>query len=446
MNDITILGGGWAGLSSAYHMKRLRPELDIQILESRGEEDRGGLLRSEIQDGFTFDIAGPHILFSRNRETLKEIVTFLGDNVKKHKRNSHIIFDGKYVPYPFENGIYKLNSERRAEIGLGLVQSMIKVANKPEWKPDNFREWIYEFFGEAMARDYLEPYNRKIWKRNLSELDADWAFSPGRLPYPELKEIIKSIAGVESSGYKEQAEFFYPKHGGIMALYDSLLTKVISMGVRVSMSTPVTRVRKQRAIFNVNGTVESRRILNTLPPNTLAEVLESGEEIKRVSKEMDYNRVIVVGVAVNAPSPCQHAIYVPDPNIVFHRFTWMNNLTSDSPKRKSNLIAEITIPYWEKYNLEDVKERTIRDLLNMEVIESERVILFSRVWMNEFGYPIYSKGHNKIREEFFRQMGALGMSSVGRWGSWHYWNTDKVFEAARTEAMRLLELSSPTEV
>ena len=438
MTDVIILGGGWAGLSSAYHIKRQKPDLDVLVLESQDKADRGGLLRSEKINGFTFDLGGPHILFSRNIEILSEIVSFLGRNVGKHARKSFIFYDGRYIPYPFENGIYVLEPEKRANIGLGIIQSMMKVKENPAWHPNTFRDWMYELFGDAMAMDYLDPYNRKIWKRDLTTLDTDWVFSPGRLPYPELKDIVRSIAGVESIGYKEQSGFFYPKYGGIQSLYDSLIAIVKSLGVKVSMSTLVSKVKRNKGSFIVNDAFQTRNILNTLPPSTFASILDDGGELGRVAEKFDYNRVVVVGIAYDGESPYQHAIYVPDPNIVFHRFTWMNNLTSDTPKGKSNLIAEITVPHWENCNLKAIRERTIKDLITIGAIKSIDKILFSRVWINEFGYPVYIKDHNKTREEFFQLLRLSGIYSVGRWGSWHYWNTDKVFEAAKSETSRLI--------
>ncbi|MDZ7830624.1 MAG: FAD-dependent oxidoreductase [Desulfobacterales bacterium] len=32
--DVTIIGGGYTGLSTAYHLKTLRPELNVCLLES----------------------------------------------------------------------------------------------------------------------------------------------------------------------------------------------------------------------------------------------------------------------------------------------------------------------------------------------------------------------------------------------------------------------------
>ena len=42
----------------------------------------GGLCGTIVENGFTFDAAGPHIMFSKNKEVLAHMVEVLGDNGK----------------------------------------------------------------------------------------------------------------------------------------------------------------------------------------------------------------------------------------------------------------------------------------------------------------------------------------------------------------------------
>ena len=150
--DVTILGGGWAGICSAYEIKKLNPNLDIVILEARSRNERGGLLRTEKVEGFSFDVGGPHMLFSRNEKILSEIISILGENVSVRSRMNSIYFNGKYIPYPFENGISSLEPEMRVKFGLGIIQSMIKLTQNSGWRPNTFHDWMLGFFGESISR------------------------------------------------------------------------------------------------------------------------------------------------------------------------------------------------------------------------------------------------------------------------------------------------------
>ena len=427
--DFTVLGGGWAGLLCGYELARKFPQASIRILEKSKPNDLGGLLKSETIDDFTFDTGGPHILFSKNNLILQKIVSFLGENVRKIERNAYIYYMGRYVPYPFENGIYVLEAEKRAKIGRDIIGAMLTNAANPSWTPSTFREWIYGFFGNTMGSEYLEPYNRKIWKTDPAEMDASWVFSPGRLPFPLLEDIVSSIAGIRSVGYKEQQYFYYPKKGGIKALYEGLLAKISEMDVEIITEYNVRSLSKTGNKWIINNHLESSHIINTLPLAVLPNILRMPKEVSAVSNNLFHTKDVVVGVAINLPSPEAHVMYVPSQDINFHRLTWMSNLAGSPSLNNSNLIAETTVPSNINPNIEDITKKTIEGLIRMNIIGSKDDIIFTKTWLNEFGYPIYDKKHIETRKRIFAYLDGMGIFSVGRWGSWHYWNTDKVYEA-----------------
>ena len=425
-----ILGGGWAGLLVARELLNREPSSDIQILERSTAENLGGLLRSESIDGFTYDIGGPHILFSRNAEILNGVLEILKGNVKKLERNNFVHFEKQLIPYPFENGIYLLPDEDRARIGLGIIENLLKLKVNPDWIPESFHDWVYDIFGKEMGSRYLEPYNKKIWKRDLKNFDASWVFTPGRLPLPELKDIVYSVSGIKTVGYKEQAHFYYPLHGGIQRLYESLLSGVMKAGGRIETSVDVKSIKiNEDGRCIVNGTYEYDRIINTLPLRTIISAMNSPDRIRKLADKLDYNRVIVIGFAINKPAPNQITLYVPQNDIIFHRYTWMSNLVSGSPKGKSNLIVEITIPKGHPIDVSYLIEESTRGLKTLGIISDMGELLHNKAWVHEYGYPVYVKGHNEIRAEVMSYLSKSGILSVGRWGSWHYWNTDKVYEA-----------------
>ncbi|MEO8906349.1 MAG: NAD(P)-binding protein [Polyangiaceae bacterium] len=94
---VVVLGEGISGVA-------LAAELDenTEVLELRGRT--GGRCETISEDGFTFDAAGPHIMFSKNKAVLALMTSVLGDNVAERRRENKIWFKGRMVKYPFENG------------------------------------------------------------------------------------------------------------------------------------------------------------------------------------------------------------------------------------------------------------------------------------------------------------------------------------------------------
>jgi len=420
--NIVVLGCGWGGVLAA---EKFGSSSTLCIDK---ESSLGGLLRSDYINGFTIDIGGSHVIFSRDESILNKMIELLGNNVSRHERRAYINLHNVLVPYPLENGLYVLPPEERAEAITSFIETLLSIDE--DWSPKNLEEWIKGFFGNWFAKNYLFPYNRKIWKRPLNEIDVDWVYTPGRLPVPDWRDVVRSALGIPTIGYREQARFYYPLQGGIHALYDSVYKKALSKGVTFVRRTKISSIKisEEERSFLVNDQYYAKRIINTIPIPELIEAFEGDayEDLKPFSKFFDYNRILVVAVAVNRRAPPnQHWIYVPDENIVFHRYAWLSNYSPhNAPEGKGLILVEITVPSEGGLTRINV-ERVIKDLAHLEVIE-ENAVLFAKMYVNEYGYPIHKTGFSQIRNQVLRYLNNIGVASLGRWGSWKYMNMDPI--------------------
>lgn len=427
--DFVILGCGWAGILSAYNILKKYPNAKILILEK--EQEVGGLLRSEIINGFTFDIGGSHIIFSRNENTLQTLLNFLGNNVVKHRRKTFILFDKDFfIKYPIENNLYYFDKFTRAEILYEIVE---KYSNYKDQIPKNFLEWIEIFFGNWLAKNYMIPYNEKIWKRDLKEISVDWVFTPGRLPFPSLKEIIYSAIGIRTEGYKEQSIFYYPKVGGIFSLFKSVFDIVTkNKNVEIMTRYEISKIKVTQDNFIIDDKIISKYLISTIPLNELVEKIENKEipnEIYFKVKKLDFNSLITIGVGIKKKAPNQHWIYVPSEKIVFHRYSWISNYSKfNAPKGFSSLLIEISVKE-EKPEISKYVERAIEDLEYLEIAR-ENEILFYKNWFFKYAYPVPTITSESYKKEIttFLNSTFKNLILIGRWGSWIYQNTDKVLE------------------
>lgn len=217
---IAILGGGLTGVTLGRLLKE-RGE-DIIILER--DRQIGGLCRSKTENGFTFDIGGSHIIFSRDKEVLEFMRDVLEENKDERNRNTKIFFKGRYVKYPFENGLYQLPPEDCFFCIHEFIKNLIAVEKGEIEEPGNFRDWIYYTLGKGIAESYMVPYNEKIWNYPAEEMSMHWV--DGRIPRPPVEDIIKSAIGIETEGYTHQAVFSYPVTGGIEAMVHAIAKPV----------------------------------------------------------------------------------------------------------------------------------------------------------------------------------------------------------------------------
>ena len=203
-----VLGGGLAGVTLA----RLLHERGHEVQVFEQETETGGLCRSRTGNGFTFDSGGSHVIFSRDEEVLSFMHRVLGENREVRERKTKIFYKGRYVKYPFENGLANLPKEDLFFCFYEFVKTLIAAEKGELDPPANFRDWMYRTFGKGIAESYLIPYNEKIWKLPPEKMSCHWV--EGRIPRPPVEDVIRSAIGIETEGYTHQAIFSYPRSGG----------------------------------------------------------------------------------------------------------------------------------------------------------------------------------------------------------------------------------------
>jgi protoporphyrinogen oxidase len=422
MARVVVLGGGWSGLLAAIRAKTLYPAAEVICID---RDFSGGLLRSEVVNGYLFDVGGSHVVFSGRRDVVEGILSLGGEWVSR-ERASFVLLDGIFVPYPFENGIYVLPPEKRARYGLSLIRALTEQRVE---RPRNFREWLLRTFGREMAEDYLIPYNEKIWKRPLDQISADWVYIPGRLPLPSLEDIVKAVAGIPTVGYKENALFHYPKRGGIIKQWEAAYRHARALGVGF-LKDEVKKVKMVSGGYIVNGRLRADRIVNTLPLKEAPQIFDLSEEAFKAAEKLDYNSVVVTGLGLRRPAPKQHWVYVPDKQAIFHRYAWVSNYGEDSLPGRAALIAEVTLPPRCSLDLDKVKAEVVRGFEELDIAREEEVEVVA-VWFHRYGYPVYTLTHSQDVAMLEAALTEMHVETFGRWGNWQYWNTDRIFEESQ---------------
>jgi protoporphyrinogen oxidase len=425
-----VLGGGLAGVTLA----RLLHERGhgVQVFEREGET--GGLCRSRTEEGFTFDTGGSHVIFSRDGEVLGFMHRVLGENREVRERQTKIFYKGRYVKYPFENGLSDLPKEDLFFCISEFVKAHV-AAEKGEFSPPrNFREWMVQTFGKGIAESYLIPYNEKIWKIPPEQMSAHWV--EGRVPRPPVEDIIKSAIGIETEGYTHQAVFSYPRTGGIEAL-----VKAIEEPVREFITTgaPVTSVRRKGKGFVIKAggkESEADRVVSTIPLPALlpclgdvpADVLEACDGLRSTA-------LLSVCIGIRGGVPPYSWVYIPSPEIgLFNRVSFPSNYSpAVAPRGCSSILAEITCtredPVFSAPDSEIVSH-VVGGLGKMGVLDGPGKVIYTAVERSPFAYVVYDLGYlERIRvvREFCENR---GIDLVGRFSRFEYLNMDGVIRSA----------------
>jgi hypothetical protein len=90
-----------------------------------------------------------------------------------------------------------------------------------------------------VAKHFAIPYNRKLWAVPLTEMETSWL--GGRVPMPDLEEMIDGALRPCAGPQGPNARFGYPLRGGFQALMEGFLAASVGelkLGATVTQVVP----------------------------------------------------------------------------------------------------------------------------------------------------------------------------------------------------------------
>lgn len=109
------------------------------------------------------------------------------------------------IPYPIENHMYLFDTD----IQKRFITDLMNIARNQEVQPHNFEEFLKGRFGSTLYDLYFQPYNEKVWRRNLKLVPLSWL--EGKLPMPTVEEMIfNNINHIKEKAFVH-ATFWYEK-------------------------------------------------------------------------------------------------------------------------------------------------------------------------------------------------------------------------------------------
>ncbi len=421
-----ILGGGLAGLTLANYLNG-----PSTILEK--EEAPGGLCRSFKFNGIMCDM-GPHVLFSKNRNTLSEITALIKTSLIR--RSNKILHQGRMMKYPFENDLSSLDEHERDH----CLNSFLENENA-ESKAENMYQFFLKTFGSGITDLYLAPYNKKIWKYDPSLMDLQMV---ERIPRPPAEDVINSAKGIETEGYQHQLHFHYPQEGGIERLITELMEKCSNKAKVISyVNIEKIASKKRRWVVETDkGRFKGTSLVNCMPLHELFNYIDAPDNILETLNRLQYNSIYIVAVHAKEDSIGNNfAVYSANKDVIFHRLSKVNFLGDNySPKDGSSIIlAEVTCRSDSRLaceNDDDILQRVLEDLDRLDLLK-KRNILDTQIKFVKYAYVIYDLDHRKNTDTILAYLSRIGIHSCGRFAEFEYLNMDAVFEHSRVLAEKL---------
>jgi protoporphyrinogen oxidase len=400
--EVLILGGGLSGLTCAAELQN--KSIDCILVEK--ESRLGGLTRTRHTDGFTYDCHGGHVFNTRNKEVKDWVFSYMPEDEWTHSRRiAKIWYKGKMISYPFELALAELKPEEATECIIGILK-------RKGSEPKSLEKWLRWNFGEAIANKYLLPYNRKIWRRELSKMSAHWV--KGKMPLPNIEDII--FAALNKSANEEKmvhSSYYYPNSGGI----ESFIKRISKTLKNIELNTPLETLEFIKGRFVVNGEFSAKKIISTIPLTVMVGAINKvPEKVKKATARFDWNPVTTI-LAEQKKTSSLSWLYLPEDDLTAHRIVYQGDMAKKNcPKAKSSATYEITGIHKATDVIKPFKNKKLPvELRAIDTIDSE---------YTEHAYPVYHlsflKDISVVRDWFDSKK----IISCGRFAEWKYYNMD----------------------
>jgi protoporphyrinogen oxidase len=432
-----ILGAGISGLALARFLidGGLDPS-DLHLFEAAPKA--GGLCHSKTVDGFTYDISGGHILFSKDAEVLQWMKDQAGGDEAfvRRDRNTKIRFEDRWVHYPFENGLGDLPAQANFDCLKGYIEAWHRRNSDGSEAPGDFKRWIQWRFGEGIAKHFMDPYNEKIWKRDLEHISSGWV--AGRVPDAPVDDVLKSSIGLRTEGYTHQAIFYYPREGGFQTITNLLAER---LGDRLRLSTPVGRLTRSAAGWEVDGEAFDC-VVSTIPLTSMPAIVEGlPADVAAAMAGLEYNSMVTYLLALDRPKhPDLSWIYLPHASQgPTNRVTYMSNYSpGNAPAGKTSFLCEVTVPGGAPSPGPDLEREVVDGMIAAGLLKREELIFTDRSDVRH-AYVVFDHGYDERRAISLRWLEQNGIEPLGRFGRFDYDNSDQCVIKARALATELLE-------
>ncbi len=433
---IAILGAGISGLALArFLIDGGHEPSDIDLFESGSKA--GGLCHSKTVDGFTYDISGGHILFSKDAEALQWMKDQGGgdDSFVKRDRNTKIRFGDHWVHYPFENGIGDLPPQANLDCLKGYIEAWHERTAEGTSAPGDFKAWIQWRFGDGIAKHFMDPYNEKIWKRELDQISSGWV--AGRVPDAPIEDVLKAAIGMRTEGYTHQAIFYYPKQGGFQAITDHLAA---SMTERIQLSTPITHLKREGEVWKVNGAPYDC-VVSTIPLTHMPKIVEGMPvDVAAAMTGLEYNSMVTFLLALDREKhPDLSWIYLPHADQgPTNRVTYMSNYSpGNAPEGKTSFLCEVTVPGGVPAPGASLEREVIDGMVHAGLVKKDEIMFADRSDVGH-AYVVFDHDFDRKRAVSLDWLESSGLFPLGRFGRFDYDNSDQCVIKARSLAAELL--------
>ena len=394
--NITIIGAGFTGLSSAYYL--LKKGYHVEIFESApfigGQASTINLSGFEIERGY-------HHLFTGDSQII-DLINDLGLQEKlKWHQSSVGIFDGEKI-FSFQSPLDLIKFNKIPffdRLRLGFITLLLKY--KKNWKSlesMTASEWIKSWAGKNVYDQIWGPLLRGKFGDYSEEIGMPWFWGKIQTRFGSRKRFNQEVLG-------------YP-NGSFKIILDTLDKKIHSLGGVIYKNTPVKKIyfndKKEIQIKFLENNLKQKTkntnvVLSTVPSFEMLNICDFPDEYKSKLEASKYLGASVFIMELKEKLTPFYWLNIADKNSPFLGVIEQSNLLSSEYYKNKNflyLTNYLDRNDW-RYKLEE------SELLNIYCDYLKKINpQFNKDWIIDYTYnkisaaqPIIGKNYGNIIPE-----------------------------------------------
>ena len=406
--SIAIIGAGVSGLSAA----RFLEEKGYKTTVFEREEQPGGLIRCRRVNGNLFHTCGGHVFNTKRQDIMKWFWKQFNqqEEFAKADRNSVVFLkEGKEIPYPIENHMFLFDEATQKN----FYKDLVCIVRQQGQQPENFEEFLRGRFGETLYSMYFQPYNEKIWRRDLRRVPLSWL--EGKLPMPTVEEMIfNNVNHVKEKNFVHSS-FWYEKKDGSQFIADRL-----AEGLDIKYCSDVSRIVKNKNGWEIDGMKYDKVVFCGNIKDMVKSIV--GLDIEKYHEAIDSLESHGTTAAFCEIDANPYSwIYLPDKNIESHRIICTGNFAASNNHNLPEGRITATVEFTDKVDKETIEKNLSRMPLHPVLLDYK---------YNPYTYPIQDADTRRIIRELKRRLAPHGFYFTGRFADWEYYNMDVAIGAA----------------
>ena len=432
IEPVLILGGGLAGLSTAFHLRR--PWLLVEK-ESRV----GGLVRTEVMHGgFRFDPTG-HWLHLRD-PGMKALVheQLLPDGLVTVARRAAVFTRGVFTRFPYQVNTHGLPAEVVAENLVGFVEATAGEGGRAlrEREPPTSRSSSSAISGAGFAKNFMVPYNTKLFGVPPRELSAAWCGRFVPRPTPQGGRGRGAGAGLGRARLQRELRLSEGgRHRGARPRAPRGASRR-RLGRFASRTEPIALDWERRAARlsdGQRGPLVGAGLDHPAAPRWWGCSHRVPDEVRAAAARLRATDVtwVAVGARGHEPSSPGTGCTCPSPS---SRPTASARRRRCSPGRRPRGPLPSTWSTRDHARPRPCARAAVEDLVRAKMIRSAADVLFAEPRVIRNAYVLYDASYGEARETVIASSPARASRPPGATGNWEYSSMEDALLGGRAAA------------